>query len=286
MNSALLLQSILNGLASSGIYILVALGMTLVLSIMGIVQMSHGEIYMIGAYCVYYLVVGLKINFFLALLIAIVFVGFIGVVIERIFFRPFREDFDRAVIISIGLILVLQNIILSIAGGDPRSYRSPIKGVLRIFGTAISYERLFIVLTGIVLLVALFLFIRKTKTGQAMLAISQEREGAALQGINIDRLSSIAMFLGCGLAAIAGALVGALFSMSPTMGTFALMKGIAVIVLGGLGSIPGAVIGGLIIGLIDGVVPVYTTSHVAGLIGFAAIILILIFRPQGIAGHE
>ncbi|MBN2061351.1 MAG: branched-chain amino acid ABC transporter permease [Deltaproteobacteria bacterium] len=286
MSTAALLQSIVNGLASSGIYILVALGMTLVMSIMGIVQMSHGEIYMIGAYCVYYMVVSLGMNFFLALLIATIFVGCIGIIVERIFFRPFRADFDRAVIISIGLILVFQNVILSIAGGDPRSYNSPIKGVLRVFGTAISWERLFIVLTGLVLLVGLFLFIKKTKTGQAMLAVSQERDGAALQGIDIDRLSAIAMFLGCGLAAIAGALVGALFSMSPTMGTFALMKGIAVIVLGGLGSIPGAVIGGLIIGLIDGIVPVYTTSHIAGLIGFAAIILILIFRPQGIAGHE
>jgi branched-chain amino acid transport system permease protein len=118
-----------------------------------------------------------------------------------------------------------------------------------------------------------------------MLAISQDRDGAALQGINIDGISAVAMFLGCGLAAIAGALVGALFSMSPTMGSFALMKGIAVIVLGGLGSIPGAVIGGLIIGLIDGIMPVLTTSHIAGLIGFAAIVMILIFRPQGISGH-
>ena len=276
----------MNGLASSGIYILVALGLTLVMSIMGIVQMSHGEIYMIGAYCAYYMVVHLGLNFFLALLIAFVFVGCIGIFLERVFFRPFRGELDRAVIISIGLILVFQNLVLSIAGGNPRSYNSPIRGVLRIFGTAISWERLFIVFTGVILLVALFLFINKTKTGQAMLAISQDRVGAALQGININRLSAVAMFLGCGLAAIAGALVGALFSMSPTMGTFALMKGIAVIVLGGLGSISGAVIGGLIIGLIDGIMPVLTTSHITGLISFGVIILILIFRPQGISGHE
>ena len=286
MSSVAFLQSIVNGLASSGIYILVALGLTLVMSIMGIVQMSHGEIYMIGAYCAYYLVVHLGLNFFLALLIAVVFVGCIGIFLERIFFRPFRGELDRAVIISIGLILVFQNLILSIAGGNPRSYNSPITGVLRIFGTAISWERLFIVFTGVLLLVGLFIFINKTKTGQAMLAISQDRVGAALQGININRLSAVAMFLGCGLAAIAGALVGALFSMSPTMGTFALMKGIAVIVLGGLGSISGAVIGGLIIGLIDGIMPVLTTSHITGLISFTVIILILIFRPQGISGHE
>ena len=134
---------------------------------------------------------------------------------------------------------------------------------------------------------ALFLFIKLTRTGQAMLAISQEREGAALQGMNIDRVSATAMFLGCGLAAVAGGFIGSLFSISPTMGSFALMKGIAVIILGGLGSIPGAVVGGLILGLVDGVLPAFTTTHIAGLVGFAAIIIILIFRPQGIVGgHE
>ena len=137
-----------------------------------------------------------------------------------------------------------------------------------------------------VLLVALFLFIKYSKRGQAMLAISQDRDGAALQGINIDFVSALAMFLGCGLAAVAGGLIGSLFSISPTMGSFALMKGIACIILGGLGSLPGAVLGGFILGLVDGILPSFTTTHVAGLVGFATIIVILFFRPQGIWGHE
>ena len=119
-----------------------------------------------------------------------------------------------------------------------------------------------------------------------MLAISQEREGAALQGININRISSLVMFLGAALAAVAGGLVGGLFSLLPTMGSFALMKGIAVIVLGGLGSIPGVIVGSLILGLIDGIVPMYSSTYVAGLIGYGAIILILFFRPKGIWGHD
>ncbi len=286
MSIAALSQSILNGLALAGIYILVALGLTLVLSIMGIVQVAHGEIYMIGAYSVYYMFVALGLNFFLAIVISTLLIGCLGVLLERSCFRPFRGQPDRALTISIGLILILQNVVLSIAGGHPRSYTSPFPGVLKIFGISISWERLIIVLVGLVLLIALFFFIRTTKTGQAMLAISQERDGAALQGINIDRISALAMFLGCGLAAIAGALIGALFSIYPTMGSFALMKGITVIILGGLGSISGAVVGGLIIGLIDGVMPVLTTTYIAGLIGFATIIIILIFRPQGIWGHE
>lgn len=286
MSGAALAQSMLNGLALAGIYILIALGLTLVMSIMGIVQVAHGEIYMIGAYAVYYVVAVLGGNFFLAILASTLFVGLLGVVLERLCFRPFRAKPDRAFTVSIALILILQNVVLALAGGNPRTYSSPFTGVLRILGVAISWKRLTIVIVGCGLLLALFLFIKFTRTGQAMLAISQEREGAALQGMNIDRISAIAMFLGCGLAAVAGGFIGSLFSISPTMGSFALMKGIAVIILGGLGSIPGAVIGGLILGLVDGVLPAITTTHIAGLVGFAAIIIILLFRPQGIWGHE
>jgi branched-chain amino acid transport system permease protein len=281
-----LLQSILNGFSSAGIYVLVALGLTLVLSIMNIVQLSHGEIYMIGAYGVYYLGVTIGLNFLLALAISTLLVGGLGILLERLCFRPFRGQPERAMIVSIGLILILQNVVLSIAGGSPRKIESPFPGVMQIMGTSISWERLSIVVIGFALVAALFLFVRMTKTGQAMLAISQDRIGAALQGININRISAVAMFMGCALAAIAGALVGALFSILPTMGSFALMKGIAVIILGGLGSIPGAVVGGLIIGLIDGIMPALATTYVAGLIGFATIIIILLFRPQGIWGHE
>jgi len=286
MSTSALLQSVLNGLALSGIYILIALGLTLVLSIMGIVQISHGEIYMIGSYSVYYMIAILSVGFLPAIVIATLFVGGIGVFLERFCFRPFRGEPDRAMTVAIGLILILQNVVLFIAGGNPRTFQSPITGVLYIAGVAIAWKRLTIVLVGLGLLLALFLFIKYTRTGQAMLAISQDRDGAALQGINIDRISAVAMFMGCGLAAIAGALIGSLFSISPTMGSFALMKGIAVIILGGLGSIGGAVIGGVILGLIDGILPAITTTHIAGLVGFAAIIVILLFRPQGIWGHE
>lgn len=287
MGDASVLQGVLNGLTSAGIYVLVAVGLTLVLSIMNIVQISHGEIYMIGAYLVFYFSVSLGLNFYVAFLISVVAVGILGIILERVFFRPFRGKPDQALVLSIGLILVFQNIVLAIASGTPKSYSSPFeKAVLNIGSTALSVERLVIIIAGFVLITALFIFIRFTRNGQAMLAISQEREGAALQGINIDRLSAIAMFVGCALAGVAGGLVGALFSLTPTMGGPVLMKGIAVIILGGLGSVPGAVLGGLIIGLIDGLVPLFTTSYAASLIGFAIVILILLFRPRGLWGHE
>lgn len=286
MSASALAQSLLNGLVSGGIYILVALGMTLVLSITRIVQLAHGEVYMVGAYCVYYLCAKAGVNFFVSLVISMLLVGGFGIVLEKFFFRPFRDQLLRSLIVCVGLMLLLQNAALVTTGGTPKSIPNPFPGVLHIFGLTVSWERLIIVLIALGFVSATLFLIQKTKIGQAMIAISQDREVAALQGINIDHISAVAMFLGSALAAVAGGLVGAMFSVGPFMGGFALMKGIAVIVLGGLGSLPGAVIGGIIIGLIDGVVPPLLTTQVAGLVGFGAIILILLLRPQGILGHE
>jgi branched-chain amino acid transport system permease protein len=282
-----ILQAFFNGLTSAGIYILIALGLTLVLSIMNIVQLAHGEVYMIGAYVVYYFADHLGLSFYAGAVIAIVATGILGVLLERIFLRPFRARPDSAMVLTAGLILVFQNVVLAIATGTPKKSRTPYQGdVLHMSGVTLSVERVVIIIAALLLIAALFLYIRYTKNGQAMVAVSQDRDGAALQGISVDRLSAIAMFMGCGLAGIAGALVGSLFSLSPTMGGDVLMKGIAVIILGGLGSIPGTVVGGLIIGLLDGLIPLFTTQYAASLIGFVIVILILLFRPQGLWGHE
>jgi branched-chain amino acid transport system permease protein len=281
-----MIQSILNGLTLSAIYILVSLGLTLILSIMNIVQLAHGEIYMIGAYLVYFLFSIFGVNFYVSLLVSVLLVGGFGILMERFLFRRYTGDPERAMIISVGLMLALQNVVIFLAGGDARAYSGPFTSVVRLFHAALSWGRLVVIITGVILVIGLFLFVRFTKQGQAMLAISQEREGAAIQGININRISSLAMLLGSALAAVAGGLVGGLFSLLPTMGSFALMKGIAVIVLGGLGSIPGVIVGSLFLGLIDGIVPMFSSVYMAGLIGYGAIILILFFRPKGIWGHD
>jgi branched-chain amino acid transport system permease protein len=136
------------------------------------------------------------------------------------------------------------------------------------------------------LTLALFLVIHKTKVGKAMLAISHDPEAAALQGINVNRISSISMGIGCALAAIAGGLMGSLLQLAPYMGTFAITKGIAVIILGGIGSILGAVLGGLILGLVDSLVALFTSGTIAAIVGFCVIILILLIRPKGLFGHD
>lgn len=286
MTIALLAQSILNGLAAGWIYILVALGLTLVFGIMNIVQFAHGEIYMLGAYCSYFLIKLYGFSFWEALPLSALLVGLLGIVLERFFFRPFRGRFEPSIIVAVGLMLLLQTIAVVGFGTDTKSMGGIIPGVLKVSGVTLSWDRLIAILVGIILVAALFLLIKKTKTGQAMVAISQDIYAASLQGIDVNRISAFAMVIGCALAAIAGSLMGSIFSTSPFMGTSAITKGIAVIILGGLGSIPGAVVGGFILGLIDGLIPPLLSSTMAGIVGFGVIIIVLILRPRGLFGHE
>jgi branched-chain amino acid transport system permease protein len=286
LSLTLFVQSILNGLAAGWIYVLVALGLTLVFGIMRIVQFAHGEIYMLGAYCSYFLIKLYGFRFWEALLLSAFLVGLLGIVLERFFFRPFRGRFEPSIIVAVGLMLLLQTIAVVGFGTDTKSMGGIIPGVLRVSGVTLSWDRLLAILVGIILVAALLLLIKKTKVGQAMVAISQDIYAASLQGIDVNRISAVAMVIGCALAAMAGSLMGSIFSTSPFMGTSAITKGIAVIILGGLGSITGAVVGGLILGLIDGLVPPLLSSTMASIVGFAVIIVVLLLRPRGLFGHE
>jgi branched-chain amino acid transport system permease protein len=279
-------QGIFNGLVMGWIYVLVALGLTIVFSIMRIVQFAHGEIYMLGAYCTYWIAVVLGLNVFVALLLAALVMGLVGVILEKLLFRRFRGQIEGSIIVAIGLILLMQTIAAIGFGTQDKWIPTTIPGVLNIWNIKIPWERALSVIAGIILVLVLFLFIRRTKMGQAMIATSQDIEAATLQGIDVNRVSMVSMAIGCALAAIAGGLMGAIFGVQPVMGSYAMEKGIAVIILGGLGSIWGAVIGGLLLGLIDGLIPLGSNTTVASIIGFSIIVLILIVKPQGFLGHE
>jgi branched-chain amino acid transport system permease protein len=279
-------QGIFNGLVMGWIYVLVALGLTIVFSIMRIVQFAHGEIYMLGAYCTYWIAVVLGLNVFAALLLAALGMGLVGIILEKLLFRRFRGQIEGSIIVAIGLILLMQTIAAIGFGTQDKWIPTTIPGVLNIWNIKIPWERALSVITGIILVLVLFLFIHKTKMGQAMIATSQDIEAATLQGIDVNRVSMVSMAIGCALAAIAGGLMGAIFGVQPVMGSYAMEKGIAVIILGGLGSIWGAVIGGLLLGLIDGLIPLGSNTTVASIIGFSVIVLILIVKPQGFLGHE
>lgn len=282
----MLWQGIVNGISAGWIYVLVALGLTLVFGIMRIVQLAHGEIYMLGSYVVYYMCVVRGANMLLSFVVSVVALSILGIILERVFFRRFMDKIEPSVIVAIGLVLLLQTIAVVSFGSNEKTIPIIVSGILTLWGARISWDRVLAVIVGSGLVFALYLFIRGTRIGQAMIAISQDRVAASLQGINVNRVSSITMAIGCGLAAVAGGLMGSIFAVDPFMGSFAISKGLAVIILGGLGSIPGAVVGGLILGLIDGVVPLYYSTTTANIIGFACIVLLLILRPRGLMGYE
>ena len=281
-----LYQGIFNGLASGLIYILVALGLTLLFSIMGILNFAHGEIYMLGAYVVYYACVGAHINFFWSLLLSAFALGILGILLERFVFRRIRGDMEPAVLACIGLTVLLQTVAVIAFGTYLKYIPSIFPGILKLGGLRLSKDRLLVMGIALVFTTALLLVINKTKIGKAMLAISHDAEAAALQGINVNRISALTMGIGCALAAVAGGLMGSLLQLAPYMGTFAMTKGIAVIILGGIGSVPGAVIGGFILGLVDGLAPLFTSGTIAAIIGFSVIVLILLIKPKGLLGHD
>ena len=281
-----IIEIIINAILLSSMYILVASGFALVLSIMGVLNFAHGALYMVGGYVCYQLAVEYGLNLWLSLFLAAGIMGLFGLFLERFCFRPFYGDFFRTVIMSIALIFILQTSINLTVGVHVRSLPAFVPGMFKAGGVAVSMERLFTAVIGVGLLFALTLFIRKAKTGQQMLAVAQNSEGAALQGIRIHRVAAIAVALGCALAAVAGSLMGAVFNLNTFMGDLILVKAIQVVILSGIGSIGGVLIGGLIIGTLDSVLPLYTTPAITQTVGMAIIIVLLLIRPQGLFGRE
>ena len=288
MNSLnLWLQAIVNGIALGWLYVLMALGLTLILSIMGILQLAHGEIYMLGAFATYYFV-GRGLGLYPAIAVAMVMMAVFGIVLERGLFRPRpgRDPVLSSIVISTGLTLILSSAVVVGFGLYTKSLPYLISGSFEVFGAAVPKDRILAIGFSVLALLLVYAFLKRTRLGLAMVASAQNREGSFLKGINPNRMSMSAMAIGCALAALAGALAGSILQLQPFMGGLPMIKGLVIIVLGGLGSIPGAVIGGLILGLIDGIVPVFFGPAVASVAPLIMVILVLLFRPKGLLGHE
>jgi branched-chain amino acid transport system permease protein len=286
VSGSLLASGIINGLCLAGIYILIALGLTLILSIMNILQFAHGEIFMIGAFVTYYLLWVGGLNFFPAMFVGMIVTGILGLILERFMFRRFVGKFMPVVCAAIGLMLILQTSVVLGFGLDVKHIPSFWPGALDILAWKVPYDRLGAVLACIVFTSILFLFLKRSKFGQAIIATAQHREGALLQGINPNLMYAMVMVIGSALAAVAGAFSGAIFVLDPFMGFIALMKGITIIVLGGMGSLLGVIVGGIILGLSDGIIAVTLGSAAATIAPLILVILVLIIRPQGMFGHE
>ena len=276
----------MNGFCMGGTYILVGLGLTLILSIMSILQFAHGEIYMLGAFTVYFLCVMHGVNLYLAVFISMLSTAVIGLIMERVLLRPLKGLFLSYVCATTGLSLMLQTGVVLAFSKSTKQLPSLWSGAFNVFGIMLSRERFVAIVIALILTLALYLFLKQTKYGLAMTASAQNREGALMQGINPNVMSAMVVAIGSGLAAVGGALGGSIFNLDPYMGGLAFMKGITLIVIGGLGSLPGAVVGGLILGISESLFSLFFGSQMGVVIPLLLVIAFLIFKQKGLFGHD
>jgi len=286
LGETLLPQVIINGVTLGTNYILMALGFTLIFGVLRIVNFAHGEFYMLGAFFVLTAIVKFEVNYLLAAIIAVMAIGLLGYLTEEVIFRRFRDKELEGMIIALGLSILLQNLGLVAWGPYDLSIPPVFTGVLKIGTLFYPVERLMVVLLSFLLMAGFYLFLKKTKLGLAIQAIAQDTEIARVQGMRINRLYPLAFAIGTGLAAAAGAVIGPLFQLNPWMGIMPQVKAFIVVILGGIGSIPGAFLGGLILGVAESFVSTYASKALADLLGFILVIGILLFRPSGLFGRS
>jgi branched-chain amino acid transport system permease protein len=280
-------QQLINGLMLGASYSLVAIGYTLIFGVLNLLYFAHGEVFMVGAFVGLFLVLYTGTNIYFALLGAMIACAVLGALAFFVAVRPVPKDRPLAPLIStIGLTIVLQNFAIYVFGGQQFSFPETIHQELYHFGPiTISSVQIFILGIAIALMVALWLFIERTKLGRAMRAVAENHETAALLGVNVDRVVLITFIIGSGIAGIAGVLDGLKnSSVSPFMGLGASVKGLIVMLLGGLGNVPGAMIAGLLLGMIEILSAAYIGTTERDFFSFLILILILLYRPTGLFG--
>ncbi len=285
------LSNLINGISLGSIYAVIALGYTMVYGIAKMLNFAHGDVIMIGAYVVYLTAMKAGLPPVLAVAVAMVACTVLGVTIEKIAYKPLRQATSLAVLITaIGVSYFLQNIALVIFGANPINFTSVVSiPAIKLFDgqIVISGETSTAIVVSVVIVVALSLFIKKTKSGRAMLAVSEDKGAAQLMGVNVNRTISLTFAIGSALAAIAGALLCSAYPiLSNTTGAMPGIKAFVAAVFGGIGSIPGAMIGGVLIGVIEILGKAYISTQLADAIVFGVLILVLMFKPTGILGKK
>lgn len=283
---------LINGISLGSVYAIIALGYTMVYGIAKMLNFAHGDVIMVGAYVVLTLMTATGLNPMLAILVAVIACTVLGVVIERVAYRPLRNAASplAVLITAIGVSYLLQNLALLIFGANTKSFTSvvPVPALVLAGGKlTISGETIVTILACVVIMVGLTLFIRKSKAGQAMLAVSEDRGAAQLMGINVNGTIALTFAIGSALAAIAGVLLCSAYpSLTPYTGSMPGIKAFVAAVFGGIGSIPGALIGGVLLGIIEILGKAYISSQMADAIVFAVLIVVLLVKPTGILGKQ
>jgi len=283
------LQQIVNGVSLGSIYALIALGYTMVYGIIKLINFAHGDVYMVGAYIGFAVTTYTSLGFIPALIISMAASAVLGMGIEKIAYKPLRNSSRIAVLITaIGISLLLEYVMMYFVGAEVRSYPKLLTEKIFNFGNIIiNLQQIYIVVTAIALMVLLQFIVIKTKVGKAMRAVSADKDAAQLMGIKVDSTISITFAIGSALAGAGGVLVGIYYnSIDPLMGMMPGLKAFVAAVFGGIGSIPGAMIGGLSIGIMETLVSGYGNSMYRDAAVFAFLIIILILKPSGLLGKS
>ncbi len=283
----LFFQQVFNGIMLGSTYAIVALGLTLVYGILHIPNFAHGHMYMLGAYVCFFLISVFGLAYWPAVALAALILGLAGVVLEFLVFKPLRNDTGfNPFIAALGALIILENAVVVLWGPEGKRIQNPYPDIFDVFGITMSHQRLLVIGIVFALIILLQLFIKKTTLGSTIEAVAQNKEGAALVGINVNRVSAMTFAIASALAAVAACLVAPIFMISPNMGVLVGMKAFVIVILGGLGSIPGAIVGGLILGLIEAIGGGYLSAAYKDVFGFGALVLILAIRPTGLFGKE
>ena len=282
-------QQLVNGLSIGSIYALIALGYTMVYGIIKLINFAHGDIYMLGAYVGFISIAQLHLGFFPALLLAMVVCGVLGVIIERIAYKPLRNATRIAALITaIGVSYFLEYSTQKIMGPGVKTYPSVLSNqTFHVFGIQIQMQQIYILAITIILMLALQFIVRKTKIGRSMRAVSVDADAAKLMGINVDATISYTFAIGSALAGAGGVLVGMYYNtINPLMGMVPGIKAFVAAVFGGIGIIPGAMFGGFFIGIVEALVTAYGSSLYKDAVVYAILILFLIIKPAGLLGKN
>ena len=280
-----IIQGGVNALSLGISYSLVALGLTLIIAIMRIVNFAHGQLYMLGAFGLFVFFRIVHLDFSLSLALSIVLVAFLGILLERMLFRRLRGNELGCMLLSLGLALILESAALVIFGEDDKGLGAPFSGSVDVGGVFLGKDRIVAIAVSLAAIICLFLFLHRTRTGRAIRAFAQDNDAAILQGINIERLSWIGFAIGSGLAALAGGLLAPIYWVNPFIGGDAMISAVVVMVIGGLGSIPGTLIGGLLLGAIDSFGSQFLPGTWAQAISYSLVVLVLMIRPRGLMGQ-